>query len=112
MTTESSERRRNLRRKVWFPMEIAEGERRKRIAVSHNASESGILLASRSRFELGDEVVLRFKVRPSDEIQELTGIVVRYEEDVDADLWPHVVAVRFSQNADDLGACLDHASAS
>lgn len=93
------ERRKGQRFEVWFPMRFKPKDGGATIAVSHNVSKSGMLMATAERLEEGAPVKARFQVPPNDEEHELHGHVVRFEQNEhDPDgLWPYRVAVAFSE---------------
>lgn len=93
------ERRKGRRFDVWFPMRFEAGELGAKLAVSHNVSRSGMLVATAQALEHGAPVKARFQVPPDDTEHELTGRVVRWEDNArDPDgLWPYRVAVAFEQ---------------
>ena len=105
MTSTQSERREAPRFDATIPLEIA-SEKKRRIGISRNASARGLLLASQGKFEVGEEVTLRFKVAPHAEERVVSGSVVRHQLDDDAYLWPHLIAVALHESLDDVVADL------
>lgn len=93
------DRRKGRRFEVWFPMRFEPEEGGTTLAVSHNVSKSGMLMATAERLEEGAPVKARFSVPPNDEEHELHGRVVRFEknESDPEGLWPYRVAVEFSE---------------
>lgn len=89
------ERRASERHRVWLPVRVdalAGG-----VAVTHDASQHGLLVVAASTLDIGAEVTVA--VQPPDGGEQLTvvGRVVRVEEN-EADpngLWPHRIAIAF-----------------
>ena len=69
------------------------------LAVSHNVSKSGMLMATAEHLEEGAPVKARFSVPPNEREHELDGRVVRFEknEHDPEGLWPYRVAVEFDE---------------
>ena len=98
MTTGLSDRRRAPRYPLSTPVEIDGKERKHRIGVTRDASVFGIQVISRSRFDIGQKIVVRFRVgSPGASTEEVEGRVVRHLIDAEADLWPHVMGVVFER---------------
>jgi hypothetical protein len=99
--------RRTSRFVVWLPVrveELAEG-----MAVTHNASDRGVLLVSASTLALGAAVTIRFQI-PNEAAEQRTvhGRVVRVEpnrDDPDG-VWRHQLAVEFDETVPELEAML------
>jgi hypothetical protein len=99
--------RRSPRFMVWLPVrvdELAEG-----MAVSHDASDRGMLLVTASRLDVGAPVTIVVAVPPEGgEEREVHGRVVRVEdnaEDPDG-MWPHRLAVEFDERVPDVERAL------
>jgi len=92
MDTNRPERRQSTRFLDWFPVDIVTDARRV-LAVVRNSSASGILMASRGRFEVGDRVMLHCRVGGLRVTKRVPGRVVRYNLDEELDVFPHLVAV-------------------
>lgn len=110
----SADRRASTRRKVSLAAELETGEGRRAVAVSRDASESGILLLTHLEPPLATEFRL-FILRPSETEPslELRGRVVRSEklELEYADVWSYKVAVELIDPPANLGAILDEVAA-
>jgi hypothetical protein len=99
--------RRTSRFVIWLPVrveELAEG-----MAVTHDASERGVMLVTASTLEVGAPVTITFEL-PVDGAAQRTvhGRVVRVEpnrDDPDG-LWRHRLAVEFEQPVPELEAIL------
>lgn len=103
MTVDSRKRRRY---QLSFSVELDAGERKQRVAVSRNVSANGLLVVSASRFDVGDQVVVRFDPTGRGNVRELCGQVVRRSQRPDAGLWQHMAAVQFEAPDDELDAQL------
>ncbi len=99
------DQRRAKRFTIWFPMQIDASRGSDRIAESRNISTTGVLIATAARLEPGDGVTVTVQ-RSRDEPQEWSfgGKIVRIEpnQNNDAAMWPHLVAVEFNAPADQL----------
>ncbi len=88
-----SERRAAARRPAQFALEIVSAAKC-RLGIGRDESDRGMRLASHGRFEVGDEVSVRYRDEEG-EYRTLSGVVVRYRFDDQADFWMHEVAVAF-----------------
>lgn len=94
------ERRRSKRDEAWFPMRLETTEGGERLAVSRNVSETGLLIATTTRLEVGAPIKITYREEPEDEEDHIVeGRIVRFErnEDDPKGLWPFMVAVEFSK---------------
>jgi hypothetical protein len=66
----------------------------KRHAVTRNASERGLLIATRSKLELGDR--LELQIPSKDTTIQVTGRVVRIDEPPDAE-WRYLVGLELDE---------------
>ena len=91
----SAERRGKTRYNVWFMMKLAGGDGTDQPAVSHNASETGMLLATATKLEVGAPVKVKVKPTASDEEREIETRIVRVEQNPHdtMGIWPWLVAV-------------------
>ena len=108
------ERRRATRYRVWFPMRFEGGSDDAPQAVSRNISQTGILMATARKLDVGEAVRLVFRVTLDDETEhQLAGRIVRSESNSDDPngLWPFWVAVEFDQPAPELEPLIQEASA-
>ena len=93
------ENRRAERHIVYFVAELlpADGERA-RVAITHDASESGLLMLTRAHLEIGQSVTVRVML-PGDATERppVTGRVVRREvlSPAEVDFWREKVALQF-----------------
>ena len=89
------ERRTEHRYEVWLPVKV--DSLKEGIAVTHNASQGGMLMVTASKLDPGSEVHITLRTPDSGQVHELTGRVVRVEENSDDPhgLWPHRMAVEF-----------------
>ena len=92
-----SERRTSLRLQVWLPVKV--DALKEGIAVTHDASERGLLMVTASRLDPGSPVTVVLKDPEGTETHRLSGRVVRVEanDDDPQGLWPHRMAVEFDQ---------------
>jgi hypothetical protein len=92
------ERREHDRLRFWLPVEVTGAERS--YAVSHDASDGGLLLVCDRELEPGARVELRFRLPPTGPVQVHQDAEVirvsRNEEDPDG-LWPFKAAIRFKE---------------
>ena len=82
-------------------------------AVSRNISQTGLLMATARKLDLGASVKLVFRVSLDDETEhELIGRIVRSEQNSDDPngLWPYWVAVEFEEAAPELEPLIQEAS--
>jgi len=96
------ERRIEHRFEVWLPVKV--DSLKEGIAVTHNASQGGVLMVAASTLDPGSEVRITLRTPDSQEVRELGGRVVRVEENTDDPhgLWPHRLAVEFDQPVPEL----------
>ncbi len=94
-----NERRTTHRVQVWLPVKV--DALREGIAVTHDASERGLLMVTASRLDPGSAVTVVLKAPDGTETHHLSGRVVRVETNTDdpQGLWPHRMAVEFDQPA-------------
>ena len=105
------DRRRYARHVIHVPITVSTGARRNRVGVMRDLSASGMLFHSRSRFELGDRVTLRFQIDETGS-GSTTAHVVRTFCDLNADtLFRFVTAVEFDAPLFDVEAALDRLQA-
>jgi hypothetical protein len=109
----TQERREKNRYNVWFMMKVepASGEA-ETAAVSHNASEKGLLFATAANLEAGAPVKVKLRVTPESEERVIEARIVRVEPNPNdtLGLWPHLVAVEIAPAMDDLDAILAEAA--
>lgn len=101
------ERREHKRRRFWLPVRVdglPAG-----FAVSHDASDRGLLLVCTTTLDVGASTKLTFRIPPGGAVEvEVVATVVRVSEnDEDPDgLWPYKMAVRFDTPVEKLEAYL------
>jgi|SRR5690606_26790235 len=97
MTPDSEERRGVERHKAWFPVRII-GDAASGSALARDVSETGMLVATRKKFAVGDavEVALLLEAEANSEAP-LRGRIVRAgpNEEDPGGLWPFKVAITF-----------------
>jgi hypothetical protein len=106
------QRREHSRYRLWFPVQLAAGERVK-IGMNHNIGAGGMLLASASELVPGEAVQVTFQLPPAGEPRTLQGHVLRVEpnsEDPEGG-WPHRVAIAFDEIVPELHPFLEEAIA-
>ena len=99
------ERREHQRRRFWLPVEVEglEGG----VAVSHDASDNGMLLVCSSTLPVGSAITVILRVPPGDPVSvPARGSVVRVSRNDDdpEGLWPHKMAVKFDAPVPELEA--------
>ena len=99
-----SEARKSPRRPVWLPIGIDGENRPNRIGVSRDASLSGVLISTGSRFEVGEVVTLRIRLTNKNKEIQAKGKVVRvdHETGAAAQMWPYRIAVQLDTPVADL----------
>jgi hypothetical protein len=93
-----SERRRAPRREFVVPVQIDAPEKKDRVGMVQNASETGMLIGTPSRFEVGQSVELTFK--PTLEAVAWTcvrGRIVRADLDNARGLFRRLIAIELEQ---------------
>jgi hypothetical protein len=93
----AAERRRALRLAVILPTRIDTKSRPQRFAMTRNVSRTGALLATPSRFGIGERAILRFRAPDASDYTLVEAQIVRLElnQDNPAGMWPYLAAVRF-----------------
>jgi hypothetical protein len=89
------ERRRESRVDSIVVVEVASGEKAGRFGVTHNASEHGLLIATRTKFKPGDYIEL--VVHGHDRVVHLRGHVVRVEETPPTFEWRYRAAIELDE---------------
>ncbi len=99
----AEERRRAGRRPVIIPARVDTKSRPQRFAMTRNVSRTGALLATPSRFRIGERAILRFRTPDTREYQQVEARIVRLElnRDDQVGIWPYLAAVSFSRPLDD-----------
>jgi hypothetical protein len=97
-SSKDENRRRHDRHRVVFPIKVSSTPKEGRIGMCRNGSASGMLLGTPSRFDIGDELTLRFSVRAGSPENLVTAKIVRIgKEAANRDHWCHrLVAVEFA----------------
>jgi hypothetical protein len=98
-----SERRNFPRHPIQVPVNVSTTVRRDRAGMIRDVSASGMLFHSRSQFDIGERLVLQFRVAsdPDEQLagrpaKSATGLVVRTFCDTDIHaIFPFITAVRF-----------------
>jgi hypothetical protein len=95
-------RREAERYQVWIPVKV--DTLREGLAITRDASSGGVLMLTASTLEPGSSVEISLKM-PDDPVpKRVTGRVVRVEDNTDDPhgLWPHMMAVEFDEEVQDL----------
>jgi hypothetical protein len=105
---EAAERRRALRLAVILPTRIDTKTRPQRFAMTRNVSRTGALLATPSRFRIGERAILRFRAPDASDYTRVEAQIVRLELNPDNPIgfWPYLAAVRFETPLPPHGALL------
>jgi hypothetical protein len=94
----SANRRNALRRLVIVPVHIDSGERKKRLGVTRDVSNTGTRIMSNSQFAVGERLQVTFYVSvEKDEAQQMQGEVVRVEALPVGLQWRYALALRFQK---------------
>lgn len=103
------ERRIAKRYEVWFPMRFDTETSGQGVAVSHNISTTGVLMATAGTLDEGATVTVHFQISPRDPSEHrIEGRIIRIEPNA-ADphgLWPMRVAVEFQNPLPELESVL------
>jgi hypothetical protein len=106
------QRREHGRYRIWFPLEL-KGDQVDGMAVNHNISAAGMLIAVSTRLQVGAPVTVRFRMPTAAAVEhELNGTIVRIEDN-SADpegMWPYRIAVAFDHVEDALVPFLEKAA--
>jgi PilZ domain len=96
------ERRTNHRYQVWVPVKV--DALREGIAVTHDASNTGVLMVTASTLEPGAPVTITLRTPDKQQTRRLNGKVVRVEVNTEDPhgLWPHRMAIEFEEPVPDL----------
>jgi hypothetical protein len=108
------ERREANRYNVWFMMKLEKPSGDGEVAaVSHNASEKGMLFATGAKLEVGSPVKVKLRVHPDAEERVIEAKIIRVQknENDTLGLWPHLVAVEIVPPMEDLDVVLSEAAA-
>jgi hypothetical protein len=99
-----NEARRSPRRPVWLPIGIDGEGRPNRIGVSRDASLTGVLISTGSKFEVGEVVTLRIRLTNKNKEIRVRGKVVRVDTETGAAalMWPFRIAVQLDTPVADL----------
>jgi hypothetical protein len=95
------EKRRHPRYRVSFPVKIDAPEKSDRIGVSYDVSACGMLLSTRSHFDMGQLLELTFRVGRDGDEQHVRGRVVRLTESWEH-FFPRRIAIDFDIALNDL----------
>jgi len=93
----AAERRRSFRKPVAIPARVDTKTRPQRFAMTRNVSRTGALLATPSRFKIGERATLRFRTPDASDYTRVEAQIVRLELNPDdgVGIWPYLAAVRF-----------------
>ncbi len=96
MTEKSSNRRRAQRHVVVVPVQIDSDQRKERLGVTRDVSDSGTMLLSNSKFTVGEKLELTFYVtsNPQD-VKKTVGEVIRVEQLQSGLQWRYAMALAF-----------------
>jgi hypothetical protein len=106
------QRRGHVRYQIWFPVQL-DGVSQPKIAMTHNTSASGMLVAIASQLAVGEPVVLQFHLPPDGTEHRLSGRVMRIEPNAQdpEGTWPFRAAIVFDEVAEQLQPLLEEAAA-
>lgn len=106
------QRRDHVRYQIWFPVQLGSDSQTK-IAMTHNTSAGGMLVALASQLSVGELVVVTFRLPPGEIEHRLTGRVMRLEPNLrdPEGAWPYRAAIAFDEVSPQLQPCLEEAAA-
>jgi hypothetical protein len=106
------QRRDHVRYQIWFPVQLGSDAQAK-IAMTHNTSLGGMLVALSSQLTVGELVEVTFRLPPGDIEHRLTGRVMRLEPNTrdPQGAWPYRAAIAFDEISPQLQPCLEEAAA-
>jgi len=94
--SQNSNRRRSERHVVVVPVQIDSAQRKERLGVTRDVSQSGTLLLSNSKFTVGEKLELTFYVsQDPNSAQKAVGEVVRVEQLQAGLQWRYGMALTF-----------------
>jgi hypothetical protein len=101
---QDAERRRALRQPLTIPARVDTKSRPQRFAMTRNLSKTGALLATPSRFHIGERATLRFRTPDSSDYRRVEARIVRLELNPQdqVGIWPYLAAVRFAEPLEDV----------
>lgn len=105
----SRERREHARYRLWFPVQLSGESMQDGMAMGHNASQKGLLIACQTTLALGSRVKLTFQLSPQHKPQStVEGRVVRSDPNTEDPygLWPFRVAIELDEPVPELEAIL------
>jgi hypothetical protein len=76
------------------PVNVCTATRKDRAGMARDLSPIGVLFRSRSKFAIGERVVLTLRT-PSNDLTSAEGRVVRSMKTPDYDMFPHMTVVEF-----------------
>ncbi|MDD9939142.1 MAG: PilZ domain-containing protein [Myxococcales bacterium] len=106
------QRREHGRYRVWFPVRVTSDDV-DGMAVNHDISAGGMLMALSARLREGEHVKITFRVPPDSPAEHVVeGRVVRIEENTEdpEGMWPYRIAVAFDDVDDALIPYLEQAA--
>jgi len=102
-----SERREQARYAVWFPMKLEAPALEDGVAVSRNVSNTGLLMVTAKRLEIGAPITVTFQMTLSVPERTVDARIVRCEPNPETSgLFPYRIAVEFTEPHADLEALL------
>ena len=106
------QRREHGRYRIWFPLRVESGPV-DGMALNHNISAGGMLIAVSTKFQPDASVRVTFRMPPDGATEHvIEGRVLRIEENRDdpEGIWPYRVAVVFDHVDDELVPFLERAA--
>lgn len=105
------EKRSHSRYTLWFPVTI-DAASQQVWAVCKDVSAAGILISGSTELKIGDVVSVAFRVSPHDAERKLSGRIVRVDppDDNPRAVWPHRMAIEFTEPDAMLQSLFDPAS--
>lgn len=89
-----------MRETVYSPININTHERRDRVGMIREMSRTGALFHSRSRFELGERLTMKYRAEHGDYAFAEGTVVRAYRDACDDTMFPFLTAVKFEGEAE------------
>jgi hypothetical protein len=106
----AKDHRRFERFNVWLPLHIDSDKKKARVGVTRNMSASGLMFGTRSRYAVGQNLDLTFRVDLRAPERLLRARIVRLDGTDDGGMFPRRVAVEFTEPLPELEPMVQEAA--